>query len=221
MKYLWILAVCLAANMIVTAAHAQAPAATSTPSSGVLAALMNTVIKIDGRMFLGIFASEDDGKYPNRTLAIPDAKLRFTFIPGKDITVVTRFNINNAKNNDFDYFYLDLNNWGGLLPKHVLRAGKFKVDVGEETWTDNPVESILISNSAPAVSGYDGGINFRGLITEKTTYSLGLLNGTGTVESAGEDIAFAAKVVSLAPAIPAKEEIAHWLLVTHNTTGAW
>ena len=75
-----------------TPAPAPAPAAPATVSAGI----KGSSLKIDGRLFLGVFATGDQGQYPNRTLAIPDAKLRFTFTPSKDITVVARININNA-----------------------------------------------------------------------------------------------------------------------------
>ncbi len=158
----------------------------------------NATLKIDGRMFVGVFDTQKNAaSFVNRTLAVPDAKLRFTFTPSKDITIVNRFSNSNAANNGFDYFYVDVNNYAGLLPGQLIRAGKAKIDFGEETWTDNPVESILITNSIGIANGYDGQINFRGSIPDvgmNNVYSLALLNGTGNVTASGRGIGVAGKV---------------------------
>jgi len=183
-----LIAACLVAVLCAAVGWAQAPT--------VQAAAKDSLIKIDGRLFVGLFSTGDDGAYPNRALDIPDAKLRFTFIPSKDITVVTRFSNNKAVQSDFDYFYLDLNNWGGIAPGHTLRLGKQKIDVGEETWGDNPVESILITNSAAHVSGYDVGAGFLGPIPVgvPATYTLAVLNGTGQAGTATHGLATAEKL---------------------------
>ena len=196
MKPLRCLGACLAAALLTAVAHAQAPATTPPPAPTVQAATKGSFVKIDGRLFVGLFTSGDEGAYPNRALDIPDAKLRFTFTPSKDITIVNRFSNSKAKQSDFDYFYLDLNNWGGVAPGHLLRLGKQKVDVGEETWTDNPVENILITNSAASISGYDVGVSFRGPIPVKVpaTYALSVLNGTGEVGASTRGLATAGKV---------------------------
>jgi len=210
-KFFVTLGVSLAAGLATLTASAQAPVTppattpTATPAApattpaqpSVVAANKDSLIKIDGRFFVGIFSSDHDGAYPNRALDVPDAKLRFTFTPSKDITIVNRFSNNKGASNGFDYFYLDLNNWGGALPGHVLRAGKVKIDTGEETWTDNPMESILITNSAASVGGYDGGVNFRGPIPLlPATYSVAVYNSTGGVGSATNGLAAGVKVSS-------------------------
>jgi len=169
-----------------------------SPQQMVEAANKDTKIKIDGRMFAGAFKTGEQGSFPNRSLDIPDAKLRFTFSPSKDVTIVNRFSNNRAGPNGFDYFYLDLNNWGGAVPGHVLRVGKFKMDVGQETWTDNPVESILITNSVSHISGYDEGINFRGPLGRGgATYSLALMNGNKGVVASDSGLAWSAKLGAL------------------------
>lgn len=177
---------------------ADAPTTTTPPDvpPTVQTGSNGSILKIDGRLFMGIIDSDANGAYPNRALDIPDAKLRFTFTPRKDFTIVNRFSNNKATGNGFDYFYLDLNNWGGALPGHALRMGKVKEDIGEETWTDNPVEGVLITNSASAVGGYDGGINFRGSlpIGMPASYSLSVLNGTGGVGSSNNGLATGAKI---------------------------
>ncbi|MHB0939358.1 MAG: hypothetical protein ACYDCO_25830 [Armatimonadota bacterium] len=196
MKALRFLGSCLVAAVFAIAVHAQAPATPPPPAPTVQAASKGSLVKIDGRLFVGLFTSGDEGAYPNRALDIPDAKLRFTFTPSKDITIVNRFSNSKATQSDFDYFYLDLNNWGGVAPGHLLRLGKQKVDVGEETWTDNPVENILITNSAASVSGYDVGVSFRGPIPVKVhaTYAISVLNGTGEVGASTRGLATAGKV---------------------------
>lgn len=198
MKQQWIIGACLAVGLLAAAAYAedQAPPAAAPPPPTAQSGTKGSLVKIDGRLFVGAFDTGVNGAYPNRALDIPDAKLRFTFTPSKDITIVNRFSNNSATDKGFDYFYLDLNNWGGALKGHTLRLGKLKQDIGEETWTDNPVESILITNSAAHVSGYDGGINFRGPIPVgmPASYSLMLLNGTGSVGSATRGLATGAKV---------------------------
>lgn len=176
----------------------KAQASEKNPQQVVEAANKDTKIKIDGRFFAGAFKTSDQGSFPNRSLDIPDAKLRFTFSPSKDVTIVNRFSNNRAGSNGFDYFYLDLNNWGGFAPGHVLRIGKFKIDVGQETWTDNPVESILITNSVSHISGYDEGINFRGPVGRgAATYSVALMNGNKGVVASDSGLAWSAKVGAL------------------------
>jgi outer membrane murein-binding lipoprotein Lpp len=153
-------------------------------------------VKVDGRLFAGVFDTGSDGAFPNRSLDIPDAKLRFTFSPSKDITIVNRFSTNRAATSGFDYFYLDLNNLAGAAG-HTLRLGKMKIDVGDETWSDNPVESVLITNSVSHVSGYDEGVNFRGPLgrgKRPATYSLAVLNGNKDFVASDGGLAWAVKV---------------------------
>lgn len=173
------------------------PATTTTSTPSVSAATKGSIITIDGRMFVGIYQTGDDGPYPNRSLVIPDAKLRFTFKPSKDITIVNRFSNNNAASNGLDYFYIDFNNWAGPKSESILRLGKMKIDVGEEDWTDNPVESILITASAADVSGYDEGVNFRGrvpTVKRPLYYSFAVLNASKGVSVSSDGLATATKV---------------------------
>jgi hypothetical protein len=176
----------------------KAAAADQKQQSAVQAANKDTKIKIDGRMFAGAFKTGDQSSFANRSLDIPDAKLRFTFSPSKDVTIVNRLSNNRAGSNGFDYFYLDLNNWGGAVPGHVLRVGKFKIDVGQETWTDNPIESILITNAVSHISGYDEGINFRGPLGRgAATYSVAVMNGNKGVVASDSGLAWSAKLGAL------------------------
>jgi hypothetical protein len=181
----------------------KAEAAEKKQPQPVQPANKDTKVKIDGRLFAGAFKTGEQGSFPNRSLDIPDAKLRLTVSPSQDVTIVNRFSNNRAASNGFDYFYVDLNNWGGALPGHLLRVGKFKIDVGQETWTDNPIESILISNSVSHISGYDEGINLRGPLRRgplPPTYSVALMNGSKGVNPSDTGLAWSAKVgVPVAP----------------------
>lgn len=126
----------------------------NTPT--VTTAFKGVKAKIDGRMFVGVFESGDQGAYPNASTDINDAKIRFTFNPSKNITIVNRLNATGAKTGDFDYFYLDYA--GAPWPASIIRLGQRKIDVGQETWVDNPIENMLISNSVSHVSGYGTGL---------------------------------------------------------------
>jgi hypothetical protein len=135
-------------------------------------------IKIDARIFAGLFDTGDQGATPVWSTDIRDAKLRFTFNPSKDITVVNRLSTSGAKNGDFDYFYVDFA--GVPSPRTTIRVGQRKVDVGQETWVDNPVENMLINNAAASVAGYATGIALVGRFTDEKTspiYELGFVNG--------------------------------------------
>ena len=114
-------------------------------SPTVTTALKGSKLKIDARIFTGLFGSGDDGSYPNWSTDVKDAKLRLTYSPSKNITVVNRFSTSSAKTGDFDYFYLDYK--GALSPTSILRLGQRKPDVGQETWVDNPVENMLLTTA--------------------------------------------------------------------------
>jgi len=194
MKMSWTLGICLLAVFTVAAAFAQ-----TAPAPSVQDNMPGSLIKIDGRVFVGLFDSGSEGAYPNRAVDIPDAKLRFTYLPSKDVTMVTRLDLNKlnkASANALDYFYLDLNNWAGIAPNQTIRLGKMKEDIGDETWTDNPAESILITNSAAHVSGYDAGVNFRGIAATSIPvfYSVDMFNNTGNPGSASRALGTGAKV---------------------------
>jgi len=172
----------------------RAAAATRTANQPVQPANPNTKVKVDGRVFAGAFRTGAQGSFPNTSLDIPDAKLRFTFTPSRDITIVNRFSNNRAGTNGFDYFYVDLSNYLGRFPGHTLRVGKFKIDVGQETWMDNPVENTLITNSVSHISGYDEGLNLRGPLGSRAIYSVGVMNGSKGVSPADSGPAWSAKV---------------------------
>ena len=186
---------------LAAAATAQAQTATAAaPVVAVVPAVTTTLIKIDGRIYTGLVVTGRDGAYDNRSVIIPDAKLRLTINPSSNITIVNRFDTKNAATNGFDYFYMDIKNYDGAKSGNVIRVGKMKVDFGEETWTDNPVESILVSNSVAVVGGNDEGINFRGTIpcAYPASYSFALLNASKDVAQSSNGMATASKL-SIAP----------------------
>ncbi|MDO8682684.1 MAG: hypothetical protein Q7N50_04300, partial [Armatimonadota bacterium] len=144
----------------------------------VTPAIKGSKIKIDGRIFAGLFESGDEGSYSNWGTDISDAKIRFTFNPAKNITVVNRFSTTGAKTDGFDYFYADFA--GVLSPTNTIRLGQRKIDVGQETWVDNPIENMLITNSVSHVSGYGTGVALLGKFEDTKTsplYEIGFVNG--------------------------------------------
>ena len=160
----------------------QAPSSVSTAFPGEKA-------KIDGRLFTGLFDTGDGGANPNWCTDIPDAKLRFTFYPSPNITIVNRLSANGAQAGDFDYFYLDY-----ALPKTTIRIGQRKVDVGQETWTDNPVENMLVTPSISHVSGYATGVALLGKLGP-SVYELGFVNGAkGVMVRPTNSLPFNAKI---------------------------
>lgn len=134
--------------------------------------LANTLarLKIKGRAALGFFDSGKAGSYPAGSFEMPDAKIQFAFQPDEINTLVMRFNLNNATAQSplLDYFYLQSKDFLPVLKDSPFslstRLGRFKLGFGEETWSDNPVEGVLPSNSAARVTVVDEGLEFAGKI---------------------------------------------------------
>lgn len=152
------------------------------------------------RFAAGYLDSESDGSYPVGSFQIPEVKLRFNWNMTPDMIVVTRMSLNNASYTGIDYFYLDYNNlfsriFASLkdsLFDPTLRLGRFKLDIGEETWSDNPVESIVISNSAGLANGYDEGVQLhqaykKDQIGIPLKWSISFTNGNSTTTTNGAD----------------------------------
>lgn len=129
---------------------------------------IGTKLKISGRWGAGYFDSGENGSYPDGSFQAPEAKLRFDFQPDKINTITMRLNLNNATFNNLDYFYLDSKDFLPFLKNTPFtlesRIGRFKLDYGEETWSNNIVESAVISNSASNVAGNDEGVQLSGKI---------------------------------------------------------
>lgn len=159
-----------------------------------------TKASIDGRFFVGVFGTQPDGSFPNRTLDIPDGKVRFTFQPSPHVLLVNRFSASRSGASNMDYLYIDLMDWGGIWRGHTLRIGKHKLDIGQETWTDNPIENIVITNAVSHVSGLDEGLNLRGPLSTGSrpwTYSIELVNGSQDFSAAPSQWAWGVKIGGL------------------------
>lgn len=149
------------------------------------------VIDFKGSRFAaGYLDSGNDGSFPDGSFQMPDAKLRFNWSVSPDIKVVSRLNLNNAAFNSVDYLYLEYvnmlsavsNSFKDSFFNPTVRLGRFKLDVGEETFGNNPVEGALVFNSAGIVSGDDEAFMlFQSLLAEKTgiplKWSLTVSNG--------------------------------------------
>ncbi|MDP2938922.1 MAG: hypothetical protein Q8O13_02415 [Candidatus Omnitrophota bacterium] len=127
-------------------------------------------LKLKGRWAAGYYASGKAGSYPDGSFEIPEGKIQFAFEPDKINTIVMRFNVNNATAQVplMDYFYLQSKDFLPFLKDTPFslnsRLGRFKLGFGEETWSDNPVESILPSNSAAKTGASDEGFELAGKI---------------------------------------------------------
>ena len=151
---------------------------------------LSSKLKLKGRFAAGYFNSQKNGTYPNGSFQAPEAKLQFTFQPDDINSVIMRMNMNNgtAQSPFLDYLYIDTNlmkltPWEKSPFTLTSRLGRFKVDLGEETWSNNPVESILPSNSAANVAGSDEGLQLSGKIGKGNPlgWSAAIMNGnTGT-----------------------------------------
>lgn len=127
-------------------------------------------LKLKGRAAFGFFDSGKAGSYPAGSFEMPDAKIQLAFQPDDINTVTLRFNVNNATAQSplMDYLFLQSKDFIPALKGSPFslsaRLGRFKLGFGEETWTDNPVEGILPSNSAGATNVVDEGLEFAGKI---------------------------------------------------------
>lgn len=144
------------------------------------------------RIALGYLDAQKDGTPAVGSFQMPDGKLRFNWRLHPEVTVVTRLDIPNASvAGGLDYMYVDYKNFllyffsptlkDGLFNPDI-RLGLFKLDLGEETWADNPVESAVLSNSAPRVTGTDEGLQLsqsyaREKLGVPLKWSLSLTNG--------------------------------------------
>ncbi|MEW6009086.1 MAG: hypothetical protein AB1629_05600 [Candidatus Omnitrophota bacterium] len=134
--------------------------------------LANTLskLKIKGRWAAGFLDSGKAGSYPSGSFEAPEAKIQFSFQPDDINTIVMRFNVNNATAQSplMDYFYLQSKDFLPLLKNTPFslsgRLGRFKLGFGEETWSNNLVESVVPSNSAGNVGLNDEGLELAGKI---------------------------------------------------------
>lgn len=160
-------------------------------------------LKLSGRWAAGYYDSGENGAFPDGSFQAPEAKIRFDFQPDKYNTVVMRLNLNNATFNNLDYFYLDSKDFLPFLKDTPFtlesRIGRFKVDYGEETWSNNQVESAVVSNSASNIAGNDEGAQLSGKINVfklmPIKWSASVTNGNGGTGADNENSkAFSGKI---------------------------
>lgn len=156
---------------------------------------LSSKLKLKGRWAAGYFDSEKQGSYNNGSFAMPEAKLQFTFQPDDINSVVMRLSANNAvvatsPSAAFDYFFLETNimkltPWEKSPFTLSSRLGRMKIDYGEETWSNNPVDGALPSNSAANASGNDEGLLLFGKIgeTKPLSWYFGVYNGNSNSAS--------------------------------------
>ena len=163
------------------------------------------------RFSAGYLDSGKNGSYPQGSFQMPDVKLRFNWAMTSDMTVSTRMNLNNATFNSLDCFFIDYKNLFSMaIPSlkdsafnPVIRLGRLKVDFGEEQASNDPINGVLISNSAANVAGYDEGLQFSQSLTKEKLgipfkWSLSLTNGnTGTGADNNQAKALCAKLGAL------------------------
>ncbi|MBI3017617.1 MAG: hypothetical protein HYY62_06465, partial [Deltaproteobacteria bacterium] len=126
-----------------------------------------TKLKLKGRAAVGYFNSEKEGSYRSGSFEVPDVKLQLNFVPDEKNTLTTRFNLSNLAANTplVDYLFFEAKNFIPSLENYLSlngRLGRFKLGTGEETWANNPIESVLPSNSAANIDGSDEGLELSG-----------------------------------------------------------
>ncbi|MBI2608964.1 MAG: hypothetical protein HYW47_05110 [Deltaproteobacteria bacterium] len=134
-----------------------------------------TKLKIKGRAAMGYLRGGRMSSFPSGSFDIPDAKIIFNFFPDNNIDLTARFNLNNAGGSAasgatnaplVDYLYIQGKDFIPSLKGTPWslngRLGRAKIGVGEETWSDNPIEGPLPSNSAAALGGSDELVELSG-----------------------------------------------------------
>lgn len=143
---------------------------------------LTSKLKMKGRYAVGFYDSGKAGSFPQGSFEAAEAKIQFTFEPDDINKFTARLNLNNATYNSGDYLFVDTNiaKFLGLDFPLSSRLGRYKLDFGEETLTDNPVDNVLASASAGKVSGNDEGLQLSGKIgkTKPIGYSVAITNGT-------------------------------------------
>lgn len=161
--------------------------------------LANTLskLKMKGRFAAGYFDSGKAGSFPAGSFEMPDAKIQFAFQPDDINTIVLRFKLDNAVTSIsstsplLDYLYLQSKDFLPQLKGTPFslsgRLGRFKLGFGEETWSDNPIEGILPSNSAAKAGVSDEGLELAGKIKlDKITIADYTLRPLGWVVSVSD-----------------------------------
>jgi uncharacterized protein YoxC len=131
-------------------------------------------LKIKGRAAAGFLSSDKSGAHGSGAFQMPDAKIQFSFQPDDINTFVLRFNLNNAVTSVsatsplLDYFFLQSKDFLPFLKNTPYslsgRLGRFKLGFGEETWSNNPIEGMVPSNSAGNAGVTDEGLELAGKV---------------------------------------------------------
>lgn len=148
-------------------------------------------VNFDGsRLAAGYMDTGATGNKTPGTFTAPDAKVKVNATFDADTTAVLRLNFNNAVANGADYAYIKLTNVIKKMAKSDtvnpdIYVGLIKINFGEETWSNNPVENALVKNSIGGLAGNDLGVEFRqtALPIELPVvlgYSLSFMNGGNT-----------------------------------------
>ena len=156
-------------------------------------------VTFDGsRLAAGYMDNGGSGNTNPGTFGVADAKLKATATLDADTSAVLRLNFDNGLANGADYAYIKLANVIKKLAKNDMvnpdiYVGLMKINFGEETWSNNPVENALVQNSQGGVGGNDMGIEFRQPALNVNLpvvlgYSLSFMNGSAnTVAPTGTD----------------------------------
>ncbi|MEK7309906.1 MAG: hypothetical protein AAB038_03730 [Planctomycetota bacterium] len=176
-------------------------------------------VKIDlhgSRLAAGYIDNGTRGNVTPGTFAVPDAKLRANAKFDEDTVAVFRLSFSNAAAPSAEYAFVKLSNAVKKLTKSDtinpdIYVGKMKVNFGEETWTNNPVEGALAHNSISSLFGNDIGVEFRqkALPIELPVtlgYSLSFMNGSDAAAAGVVDDnntkAYALKVMATMKSMP-------------------
>lgn len=151
--------------------------------AGSYAADQKTEVKFEVQVAAGILDGQSanaGGVAPeNASINIPRAKIRWDLkVPG-GIVVTLRADAKESTLGEVDYLWVDWNTRLGENPLR-FRVGRHKPPVGEETFTDNVVESPVIFNSAGILAGVDEGVEVWTLLgsgERPVELTLSALNG--------------------------------------------
>lgn len=145
------------------------------------------------RLAVGYLDSGTAGSFPDGSFQMPEARLRFNLQMTPDMKVIARMNLNNAAFVNLDYLCVDYANLMAMaapsmkdsLFNPLLRLGRFKLDIGEETWGNNPVEAASITPSVTNTGAYDEGMQLSQVYSKDKIgiplkWSFSLSNGNTT-----------------------------------------
>jgi len=136
----------------------------------VLPVLAAEEVKIDlsgSRVAAGYQDQGKNGEANPGSFTVPDAKLQATAKLAEDISAVIRLNFDNGVANGADLAYITVDNVGKKLAgdktpvNPSISVGVFKMNFGEETFNNDPVNNALVENSVTNPSGIDAGVQIK------------------------------------------------------------